>query len=71
MIGVELVKADRAPDKDLNTRIRKVCLDSGLVVLSCGVHDNVVRLVPPLTLSEAELDEGWQILQGAFEEVGR
>ncbi len=71
MIGVELVKPDRAPDKDLNARIRKVCLDSGLVVLSCGVHDNVIRLVPPLTLSEAELEEGWQVLQGAFQEVAR
>jgi 4-aminobutyrate aminotransferase len=71
MIGVELVQPDGAPDKELNTRIRKVCLDSGLVILSCGVHDNVVRLVPPLTLSEAELEEGWQILQGAFLEVAR
>jgi 4-aminobutyrate aminotransferase len=71
MIGVELVKGDRAPDKDLNARIRKICLDSGLVVLSCGIHDNVIRLVPPLTLSEAELEEGWQVLQGAFQEVAR
>lgn len=71
MIGVELVKPDGSPDKELNRRIRKVCLDSGLVILSCGVHDNVVRLVPPLTLSEAELDEGWQVLQGAFQEVAR
>lgn len=71
MIGVELVKADGAPDPDLNKRIRKVCLDSGLVILSCGVHDNVIRLVPPLTLSEAELDEGWQVLQAAFQEVAR
>ena len=71
MIGVELVKRDGSPDKDLNARIRKVCLDSGLVILSCGVHDNVIRLVPPLTLSEAELEEGWQVLRGAFEEVAR
>jgi 4-aminobutyrate aminotransferase len=71
MIGVELVKPDGSPDKDLNTRFRKVCLDSGLVILSCGVHDNVIRLVPPLTLSEAELEEGWQVLQGAFQEVTR
>jgi 4-aminobutyrate aminotransferase len=69
MIGVELVKTDGTPDKELQKQIRKVCLDSGMVVLSCGPHDNVLRLVPPLNLSQAELDEGWEILNGAFQEV--
>src|SRR5260370_674617 len=69
MVGVELVKQDGSPDKDLQRKIRKVCLDSGLVVLSCGTHDNVLRLVPPLNISQAELDEGWEILNGAFQEV--
>ncbi len=69
MVGVELVKKDGAPDKELQTRIRKVCLDSGLVILSCGAHDNVLRIVPPLNLSQEELDEGWEILNGAFQEV--
>jgi 4-aminobutyrate aminotransferase len=69
MIGVELVKKDGTPDTDLQKQIRKVCLDSGMVVLSCGPHDNVLRLVPPLNLSQAELDEGWEILNGAFQEV--
>jgi 4-aminobutyrate aminotransferase-like enzyme len=40
-----------------------------MVVLSCGAHDSVLRLVPPLNLSQAELDEGWEILNGAFQEV--
>jgi len=69
MVGVELVGKGGVPDKTLQTKIRQVCLDSGLVVLSCGAHDNVLRLVPPLNLSQAELDEGWEILNGAFEEV--
>jgi 4-aminobutyrate aminotransferase len=69
MVGVELVKQDGTPNTDLQKQIRKVCLDSGMVVLSCGPHDNVLRLVPPLNLSQAELDEGWQILNGAFQEV--
>ncbi len=69
MIGVELVKKDGTPDTTLQKQIRKVCLDSGMVVLSCGAHDNVLRLVPPLNLSQAELDEGWEILNGAFQEV--
>ncbi len=69
MVGVELVKQDGTPDKDLQRKIRKVCLDSGMVLLSCGPHDNVLRLIPPLNISQAELDEGWEILNGAFQEV--
>jgi 4-aminobutyrate aminotransferase len=69
MIGVELVKKDGSPNKELVARIRKVCLDSGLVLLSCGPHDNVLRLIPPLNISQAELDEAWDIMNGAFQEV--
>ena len=69
MIGVELVKKDGAPDGELLARIRRVCLDSGLVLLSCGPHDNVLRLMPPLNISKAELDEAWDIMNGAFQEV--
>src|SRR3989440_1482801 len=69
MIGIALVTQEGTPDKDLQKKIRKVCLDSGMVVLSCGPHDNVLRLVPPLNISQAELDEGWETLNGAFQEV--
>jgi 4-aminobutyrate aminotransferase len=40
--------------------------DRGLVLLSCGLHGNVIRLLPPLTISEAELDEGLAILEEAL-----
>jgi len=69
MVGVELVNADGSPNKDVQKKVRQVCLDSGMVVLSCGPHDNVLRLVPPLNISQAELDEGWEILSAAFQEV--
>ena len=69
MIGVELVDNHGKPDKHLQKTIRQVCLDSGMVILSCGTEDNVLRLVPPLNISEQELDEGWEILSAAFEEV--
>jgi 4-aminobutyrate aminotransferase len=69
MVGVELVNRDGAPNKELQKKIRQVCLDSGMVVLSCGPHDNVLRLVPPLNISQLELDEGWEILSAAFQEV--
>ena len=35
----------------------------GLILLSCGLYGNVIRLLPPLTISDAEVDEGLAILE--------
>ena len=40
--------------------------ERGLVLLSCGLYGNVIRLLPPLTLTEAEADEGLSILEEAL-----
>jgi 4-aminobutyrate aminotransferase len=37
--------------------------DRGLVLLSCGLYGNVIRLLPPLTIADDELDEGLAILE--------
>ncbi|GBR08237.1 4-aminobutyrate aminotransferase [Acetobacter oeni LMG 21952] len=41
--------------------------DLGLIVLSCGVHGETVRLLPPLTISDALLDEGLGLLEKALQ----
>jgi 4-aminobutyrate aminotransferase len=64
MIGVELVDAAAAE------AVQKRCLDDGLIVLTCGPADNVVRLAPPLTLGDEELEHGLDILEAAFDELG-
>ncbi|HEU5394397.1 MAG TPA: aminotransferase class III-fold pyridoxal phosphate-dependent enzyme, partial [Candidatus Methylomirabilis sp.] len=43
------------------------CRERGLLILTAG--DNVLRLVPPLVLSEAEADEGLAILEGVLVEA--
>ena len=40
--------------------------DRGLILLSCGLHGNVIRLLPPLTIPDADLDEGLAILEEAL-----
>ena len=40
--------------------------DRGLILLSCGLHGNVIRLLPPLTIPDADLDEGVAILEEAL-----
>ena len=41
------------------------------MVLSCGTDDNVIRSLPPLTVSDAELAQGLDILETAVLETGR
>ena len=59
MVGLEL--ADAAMTDAVAVR----CLDQGVIVLACGPDENVLRLVPPLTISDDELDQGLAVLIAA------
>ncbi|MFJ6213388.1 diaminobutyrate--2-oxoglutarate transaminase family protein [Streptomyces sp. NPDC092296] len=64
MIGVELVDPTGAPDAcgalppapDLAARVRAGCLERGLIVELGGRHDAVLRLLPPLTISDEQVE---------------
>ena len=60
MIGVELV--DRGSAEAVQAR----CLADGVLVLTCGPDGNVLRLIPPLTITDAELDHGLGVLTAAL-----
>jgi 4-aminobutyrate aminotransferase len=70
MIGMEFMQ-DGAPAAALVDRIAAAALARGLLVLSCGIDANVIRLIPPLTIPEDELDAGLDILEAAMREVAR
>ena len=38
----------------------------GLLLLACGLHGNVIRLLPPLTITDEELARGLEILEAAL-----
>ena len=60
MLAIELVTdADtKEPDADFAQRIIDRARDRGLLLLKCGPHKNVVRLLPPLTASAEEISVG-------------
>jgi len=64
MIGIEFVKdrATREPDGDLAAALMAGCADGGLLVLTCGRDHNVIRLIPPIDVSPAEVGEALGIL---------
>jgi 4-aminobutyrate aminotransferase / (S)-3-amino-2-methylpropionate transaminase / 5-aminovalerate transaminase len=71
MIAMELVKNRRAdqPDADLTKALVQAAAARGLVILSCGVYGNVIRLLAPLTISEALLNEGLDVLEASLADV--
>ncbi len=60
MIGIEFVKdkATRTPHPELISTIIQRCLEKNLIVISCGVDDNVIRLVPQLVIDKETLEYG-------------
>jgi 4-aminobutyrate aminotransferase/(S)-3-amino-2-methylpropionate transaminase len=67
MMAVELARpGTREPDAKATAAVAKACHSEGVVVLTCGTDGNVLRLLPPLVMPEALLDEGLTILDKAF-----
>jgi 4-aminobutyrate aminotransferase/(S)-3-amino-2-methylpropionate transaminase len=71
MVAIELVKQRRAdqPDPDTTKALVQAAGRRGLVLLSCGIHANVIRFLAPLTIGESLLEEGLGLLEAALDEV--
>lgn len=67
MVGIELVRdGQKTPaDTEANT-IRDVCRESGLLPGLGGIYGNVLRIQPPLVITEEELLQVVKILDSAF-----
>jgi 4-aminobutyrate aminotransferase/(S)-3-amino-2-methylpropionate transaminase len=67
MVAMELVDdpSTKHPAKGAATRVIDECYAQGLIVLKAGTYDNVVRLLPPLTIDEDLVEEGLGILEKA------
>jgi 4-aminobutyrate aminotransferase/(S)-3-amino-2-methylpropionate transaminase len=63
MIAFDVVTPDGAPDAAAAKRLVAEALQQGLLLLSCGVHGNSIRLLFALVISDELLDEGLRILE--------
>jgi 4-aminobutyrate aminotransferase len=71
MVAFELVKArgGHSPDPDKVKQLTAKALENGLILLSCGIYGNTIRLLAPLTIPEAQLEEGLDILEHALRAI--
>ena len=64
MIAVELVKAGTTePDAELTRALCAAAHQAGVIVLSCGTFGNVLRFLPPLSISDELLHEALDVLE--------
>jgi 4-aminobutyrate aminotransferase/(S)-3-amino-2-methylpropionate transaminase len=71
MRAIEFVKdrASKEPAKDLVTRVMRLCYERGLVVIGAGTYGNVIRTLMPLVITDEQLEEGLEVLEGAILEA--
>ncbi|MEV0467274.1 4-aminobutyrate--2-oxoglutarate transaminase [Nocardia tengchongensis] len=63
MLALEFVRPGTTePDAALTAAIAKRCLEQGVITLTCGTFGNVIRLLPPLVISDELLDEALTVL---------
>jgi 4-aminobutyrate aminotransferase-like enzyme len=64
MVSIELQQPGAGvPDPDFTRRVQQRAMDQGLLLLTCGVYANVIRLLMPLTIPEPLFAQGLDILE--------
>ena len=67
MIAIELVHRDSSdPDPGFTAAVANAARRQGVIVLTCGTYGNVLRFLPPLTISDELLNEGLDVLADAI-----
>ena len=69
MLALELVRdrTTKEPAAALTDAVLRACHQRGLIILKCGLYENVIRLHIPFVASDAEVDQGLSILEAALE----
>ena len=65
MLAIELVRdrETKKPAAEEASALVKYCVDHGVVVLICGTFNNVLRFLPPLVITDEELDKGLSVIE--------
>jgi 4-aminobutyrate aminotransferase/(S)-3-amino-2-methylpropionate transaminase len=71
MVAFDLVKTrgSHEPDPDRTKRLTAEALKRGLILLTCGLYGNGVRILVPITVEDKVLDEGLSILEESLKAV--
>jgi 4-aminobutyrate aminotransferase len=72
MLGIELVRPGTSePDAHAAGHVLEATRDAGVLIGKGGLHGNVLRIAPPLSITATEADEGLAALEAAFDGLER
>ncbi len=69
MIGAEIVKPDGKPDPELTGKICWRAFELGLILPSYGMFGNVIRITPPLVITQELAEKGLEIMERALKDA--
>ncbi len=71
MQALELVQSTdkREPAAEETKQVTQYCYEHGVITISAGSYANVIRLLMPLVISDAQMDEALDVLEGALKTV--
>jgi 4-aminobutyrate aminotransferase len=74
MVALEFVRPGegdgRVPDPAMTKRVQQACYDRRLMLLTAGTYVNVIRIIPPLVTTAAEVDQALEIIAEALDSAG-
>jgi 4-aminobutyrate aminotransferase/(S)-3-amino-2-methylpropionate transaminase len=63
MQAIELVSAGQAPNADATKALAQYCLEHGVILVTAGSYGNVVRVLMPLVITDAQMDESLDVME--------
>jgi 4-aminobutyrate aminotransferase/(S)-3-amino-2-methylpropionate transaminase len=72
MLGLELVKGEnKEPAAEEAKQLVNICVEKGLVLLSCGSYGNIIRVLTPFVITDEQLEAGFTIMEEGLAEISR
>ncbi len=69
MLAIELVQKRAEPDADTASAVVEAAAERGLLLLKSGIYANCIRVLAPLVLTDAELEEALAVWEEALDSV--
>ncbi len=69
MLAIEFADKNKTPDKASCDKFLSTALENGLILINCGADGNIVRILPPITSTDAEIDKGMDLIEKTIKQI--
>ena len=69
MQAIEFATTDGSPSAAAAKKLAQYCLKNGVLILTAGTYDNVIRLLMPLSISEEDFSEALRVIEAGLQAV--